>query len=227
MSGNDKDFEGITRTHYIDSTPWWPEKTQAPENAPNILYILLDDTGYSDIGCYGSLIDTPNIDKLAEDGLRYRDFHVNAMCSPTRASLLSGCNHHTVGMGYLGNYDLGFPSYRGRVDPKYGLISETLVEKGYSTFILGKWHLINDSDATGAGPFNHWPLNRGFDKFYGFLGACTSQFYPDLVCGNEYVKQPKTPDEGYHLSEDITDRAITYIGDLKSNDPDKPFFCCL
>jgi arylsulfatase A-like enzyme len=220
-------FKGTVKTHYVDSTPWWPEKEEASPDAPNILYILLDDTGYSDIGCYGSLIDTPNIDRLAENGLRYRDFHVNAMCSPTRASLMSGCNHHTAGMGYLANYDLGFPNYRGRVDPKYGFISETLVEKGYNTFVLGKWHLINDSDCTGAGPFNDWPLSRGFNKFYGFHSACTSQFYPELVCGNEFVDPPKTPDEGYHLSEDITDRAIRYIGDLKSNDPDKPFFCYL
>jgi len=227
MTDTDKNFKGTIKTHYVDSTPWWPEKKQAPESAPNILYILLDDTGYSDIGCYGSLIDTPNIDKLAEDGLRYRDFHVNAMCSPTRASLMSGCNHHTAGMGYLANYDLGFPNYRGRVDPKYGFISETLVENEYNTFVLGKWHLINDSDCTAAGPFDHWPLSRGFNKFYGFHNACTSQFYPDLVCGNEFVDQPKTPDESYHLSEDITDKAIKYIGDLKSNDPDKPFFCYL
>ncbi|MBN2420256.1 MAG: arylsulfatase [Deltaproteobacteria bacterium] len=226
MIASDKNFRGTIKTHYVDSTPWWPEK-KSFKDSPNILYILLDDAGYSDIGCYGSLIDTPNIDKLAEDGLRYRDFHVNAMCSPTRASLMSGCNHHSTGMGYLANYDLGFPGLRGCVDPKYGFISETLVESGYSTFILGKWHLINDSDCTGAGPFDHWPLSRGFNKFYGFLGACTSQFYPELVCGNEYVDQPKTPDEGYHLSEDITDRAIKYIGDLKSNDPDKPFFCHL
>jgi arylsulfatase len=227
MSSKTNDFKGTIKSHYIDSTPWWPEKSKAPEGAPNILYILLDDTGYADIGCYGSLVDTPNIDQLANDGLRYRDFHVNAMCSPTRASLLSGCNHHSAGMGYLGNFDLGFPSLRGRVDPQCGLISETLKENGYHTFALGKWHLVNDSDCTGAGPFDHWPLNRGFDKFYGFLGAATNQYYPSLVRGNELVDQPRLPDEGYHISEDITDKAIDYIGDLKSNDPEKPFFCYL
>jgi arylsulfatase A-like enzyme len=227
MSDNDNNFKGMIKTHYLDSTPWWPEKKRAPEKAPNILYILLDDTGYADIGCYGSLIDTPNIDKLAEDGLRYRDFHVNAMCSPTRASLLSGCNNHAVGMGYLANYDLGFPAYRGRIDPKYGYISEALKENGYNTFVLGKWHLVNDEDSTGVGPYDQWPLSRGFDKFYGFLSACTNQYYPALVRGNEFVDQPKTPDQGYHVSEDITDKAIKYIGDLKSNDPDKPFFCYL
>jgi arylsulfatase len=227
MALGKEEFGGVIRTHYADSTPWWPEKKKAPEQAPNILYILLDDTGYADIGCYGSLIDTPNIDKLAEDGLRYRDFHVNAMCSPTRASLLTGCNHHAAGVGYLGNWDLGFPGYRGCVHPETGMISETLVDNGYQTFCVGKWHLVNDSDMSGAGPFNNWPLGRGFEKFYGFLPAATSQFYPNLVCGNEYVDQPKSPDEGYHFSEDITNRAINYIGDLKSNAPDKPFFCYL
>ena len=106
-------FQGVIRTHYAESTPWWPEDRRAPDDAPNILYILLDDSGFSDVGCYGSLIDTPNIDALAADGLRYNNFHVNAMCSPTRASLLSGCNHHAVGMGHLASFDLGFPSYRG------------------------------------------------------------------------------------------------------------------
>ena len=123
---NETEFKGRINTHYADSTPWWPEKERAPEQAPNILYILLDDTGYSNVGCYGSLIETPHIDALADDGLRYRDFHVNAMCSPTRASLLSGCNHHATGMGYLAPFDLGFPSLRGRVDSRCGFISETL-----------------------------------------------------------------------------------------------------
>jgi arylsulfatase len=221
------DFKGIIKTEYIKSTPWWPEKKTTPKNAPNILYILLDDAGFADVGCYGSLIETPNIDRLAADGLRYQNFHVNPMCSPTRASLLSGCNHHAVGMGYLANFSLGFPGYRGCVDKKYGMISETLVENGYNTFALGKWHLTNDEKSTPAGPFDEWPLGRGFNKYYGFLGACTNQFYPQLVCGNEFVDQPKAGFEGYHLSEDLTAKAITYIGDSKSNAPDKPFFCYL
>lgn len=227
MSDHSKEFNGTIKTHYMDSTPWWPEKREAPEGAPNVLFILLDDTGFADVGCYGSLIETPNIDSLAGDGLRYQNFHVNPMCSPTRASLLSGCNHHAVGMGYLANYDLGFPGYKGRVGKQYGLISEALVENGYNTFALGKWHLANDDDCTGTGPFDQWPLGRGFNKYYGFLNACTNQFYPSLVCGNEYVDQPKTPAEGYHLSEDLTDRAISYIGDSKSKVPGKPFFCYL
>ena len=226
MAKCQQSFQGAIKTHYMDSTPWWPDEN-LPQNAPNILYILLDDTGYADIGCYGSFIETPHIDALANDGLRYRDFHVNAMCSPTRASLLSGCNHHTAGMGFIAEIDMGFPGLQGCVRHEYGFISETLVENGYATYALGKWHLNTPETRTSAGPFDQWPLGRGFEKYYGFLGAATSQFYPELVLGNEFVHQPRTPEEGYHLSEDITDKAISYIGDLKSTKPDKPFFCYL
>lgn len=223
-----EEFKGKIEVSYQASTPWWPEKeTLTHKDAPNVVYIVMDDAGFSDAGCYGSMIDTPNIDGLAADGLRYQNFHVNPMCSPTRASLLSGCNCHSVGMGFLANWDLGFPGYRGSVGKEYGLISDALSESGYSTFALGKWHLINSSLMTAAGPFDQWPLGRGFDKYYGFLDACTDQFNPTLVCGNEYVRQPKPAAAGYHLSEDLVDHAIGYIGDTISNDPDKPFFCYL
>jgi arylsulfatase A-like enzyme len=226
MAKDKQKYQGIIKTRYMDSTPWWPQD-RPMKDAPNILYILLDDTGYSDVGCYGSLIETPNIDALAADGLRYRDFHVNAMCSPTRASLLSGCNHHATGMGFIAEINMGFPGYQGRVGNEYGFISETLVKKGYATFALGKWHLVPPENRSSMGPFDQWPLGRGFEKFYGFLGAATGQFYPELVRGNEFVNPPKSPDQGYHLSEDLADKAISYIGDLKSNDPEKPFFCYL
>ncbi len=227
MAKKEQEFQGVIKTSYLDSTPWWREEDRAPEGAPNVLYIVLDDTGYSQVGCYGSFIDTPNMDSIAADGLRYTDFHVNAMCSPTRASLLTGCNNHTVGDGYLTNYDLGFPPLSGNVDPKYGYISETLLENGYSTFAVGKWHLCNQKHMNGAGPFNQWPLGRGFEKFYGFLNAATSQYYPDLVCDNHQIDPPRTPEEGYHLSSDLIDNAIKYIGDQKSCYPEKPFFCYL
>jgi arylsulfatase A-like enzyme len=227
MANKEQEFQGVIKTSYVDSTPWWREEVKAPDGAPNILYIILDDTGYSQIGCYGSPMNTPYIDSIANDGLRYNDFHVNAMCSPTRASLLTGCNHHTVGVGFLANFNLGFPSYSGNVDPKYGYISETLIENGYSTFAVGKWHLCNSRHMNGAGPFNQWPLGRGFEKYYGFLSAATSQYYPNLVCDNHFVDPPKSPEEGYHLSSDLVDKAIEYIGDQKSCYPEKPFFCYL
>jgi arylsulfatase A-like enzyme len=227
MAGKEQEFQGVIKTSYINSTPWWREEDKAPDAAPNVIYIVLDDTGYSQLGCYGSPINTPCIDSIAAEGLRYNDFHVNAMCSPTRASLLTGCNNHTVGDGYLTNFDLGFPPLSGNVNPKYGYISETLLENGYSTFALGKWHLCNQKHMNGAGPFNQWPLGRGFEKFYGFLNAATSQYYPDLVCDNHFVDPPKSPEEGYHLSSDLVDKAIEYIGDQKSCYTEKPFFCYL
>jgi arylsulfatase A-like enzyme len=226
MAKEKQEYRGVIKTSYLDSTPWWPED-YGPKDTPNILYIVLDDTGYADIGCYGSLIETPNIDAMAADGLRYRDFHVNAMCSPTRASLLSGCNHHTTGMGFIAEIDMGFPGYQGCVGHQYGFISETLVNNGYATYAVGKWHLMPPEVRTSLGPFDQWPLGRGFQKYYGFLGAATGQFYPDLAYGNEFISPPQTPDEGYHLSEDLANRTISYIGDLKSNDPEKPFFCYL
>ncbi len=220
-------FRGEIKTSYIDSTPWWPEVKRPPKDAPNVLYIILDDTGYSQIGCYGSLVETPNIDALAADGLRYSDFHVNAMCSPTRASLLTGCNNHTVGFSYLGNNDFGFPSLRGEVPSKYCFISEILRDAGYFTCTTGKWHLVNDAHMTGAGPYDNWPSGKGFDKSYTLLHASTSQYYPTVVRGNEIVDPPFLPDEGYQFGADIVDNAIRYIGDQKSTDPEKPFFCYL
>ncbi|MBR4742733.1 MAG: arylsulfatase [Oscillospiraceae bacterium] len=220
-------FKGRIETSYMDSEPWWAEEKKAPEGAPNVLYVVLDDTGYSQIGCFGSLVKTPNLDAIAADGLRYRDFHVNAMCSPTRASLLTGCNNHTIGLGYLSNYDLGFPAINGNIDPKYGYISETLLENGYSTFCVGKWHLCNQKSMTGAGPYNQWPLGRGFERFYGFLNAAASQFNPPLVQDNSFIDPPALPEDGYHLSADLIDHAISYIGAQKSVNGKKPFFCYL
>ena len=227
MAGKDQEFHGEIKTSYMDSTPWWRQERKAPDGTPNVLFIILDDLGYSQLGCYGSPIETPCIDSIAADGLRYNNFHVNAMCSPTRASLLTGCNSHSVGMGYLANFDLGFPSLTGDIHPKYGYLSETLIENGYSTFAVGKWHLCNQKDMNGAGPFDQWPLGRGFEKFYGFLNAATSQYYPSLVCDNHFIDPPKSPEEGYHISADLVDRAIEYIGDQKSCYSEKPFFCYL
>jgi len=207
-----------------------PGRSAAQDASPNqarvnVLFIAVDDLRPT-LGCYDDKTAiTPNIDALAADGLRYRNFCVNPMCSPTRASLLSGCYQHASGMGWLADFDLGFRGYQGCVKKECGLIGETLVENGYGTFAVGKWHLAPFNTMTGAGPFDQWPLNRGFEKYYGFLSAETDQFYPQLVCGNEFVEQPKMPEEGYHLSEDIVDHAVRYIGDLKSNAPDKPFFC--
>ncbi len=226
MANNDK-FQGVIKTSYMDSTPWWPEKKKPPEGAPNVVYVVLDDTGYSQLGCYGSGVPTPNIDSIAGEGIRFNNFHACALCSPTRASLLTGCDNRTVGMGYLSAWDLGYPSLKGNIDAKYGFISEALQQSGYATFCVGKWHLINNTEMGGAGPFDHWPLAKGFDKFYGFLGGATNQFYPELCQDNSIIDPPKAPEDGYHLSADLIDHAIKYISTEKATYPDKPFLCYL
>ena len=159
-----EDFGGVIGRTAEESTPWWPTSPDQRHD-PNVVIILLDDTGFAHFGCYGSDIDTPNIDKLAADGLRYTNFHTTAMCSPTRASLMTGRNHHTVGMRALANFDTGYPNTRGRISKNAATIAEVLRDGGYATFATGKWHLCSASDASSAGPFDDWPLQRGFDRF--------------------------------------------------------------
>jgi arylsulfatase len=197
------------------------------EGKPNVVLILFDDTGYAHFGCFGSTIDTPNIDRLAAGGLRYTNFHTTALCSPTRAALLTGRNHHTVGMRCISNFDTGFPHMRGRISHNAATLAELLSDRGYATFALGKWHLCPMTEASPAGPFDDWPLGRGFDRFYGFLQGETDQFHPELTYDNHAVDPPATPDEGYHLSEDLTDHAIQFIRESRSIRPDRPFFTYL
>ncbi|KRF10491.1 arylsulfatase [Nocardioides sp. Soil796] len=191
---------------------------------PNVVTIVLDDTGFAQLGCFGSDISTPNIDALAADGLRYNRFHVTALCSPTRASLLTGRNHHRVGMGFLTDIPSPDPGYTCAVPPSAGTLPSVLKQAGYSTFAVGKWHLTPRWEVNPAGPYDRWPLGLGFERFYGFLSAETSQRTPTLVRDNSYVPQPRTPDEGYHLMEDLTDEAIGFIRDQQQNTPDRPFF---
>jgi arylsulfatase len=186
--------------------------------------IVLDDTGFAHLGCYGSDIETPNIDRLASNGLRFTNFHTTALCSPTRASLLSGRNHHSVGMRFLSNTDTGFSNCRGVISPQAGTIAEILQSNGYATFALGKWHLANMEDCSPSGPMTHWPLGRGFDRFYGFLGGATDQFSPELVIDNHTVVQPSDPD--YHLSEAMIDEVKSMITSHRSTSK-RPFFSYL
>lgn len=217
-------FNGVIKDYIEDSTPDFERLVQAPKQAPNVVYIVLDDLGFSQLGAYGSDISTPNIDQLAQEGLRYSNFHTTAICSPTRASLLSGRNHHKAGLHTVADLTNGFPNGRGKVSRETSLISEVLKENGYSTLAVGKWHLLPGNERTASGPFEEWPLGRGFEKYYGFLGGETSQWNPDLVRGNEYIEQPKAASEGYHLTEDLTDQAIRYIREQRSVANDKPFF---
>lgn len=220
-------FQGVIGRTVEESTPYWPEETRPEKDAPNVVLIVLDDLGFSQLGCYGSDISTPNIDKLAEDGAQYNNFHTTAMCSPTRASLLTGRNPHSTGVSFVSEFDSGFPNCRGKVRKDTAMLSEMLQEKGYNTFAVGKWHLAPGREETHTGPFDGWPLARGFDHYYGFLKGATNQFYPDLVEGNQRIPQPKYPEDGYHLTEDLTDKAIDYIKAQKSERQDRPFFCYL
>ncbi|WP_180994391.1 sulfatase-like hydrolase/transferase [Bacillus sp. Marseille-P3661] len=221
------EFQGVIAETVDDSIPWWPVEDNKRKDAPNVVLIMLDDLGFGQLGCYGSTVDTPNIDKLAEEGLRYNNFHTTAMCSPSRASLLTGRNPHSAGVSFVTEVDNGFPNGRGKVRKDTALISEMLLEEGYNTFAVGKWHLAPAKEQKFTGPFDGWPLGRGFEHYYGFMRGATDQFYPELVEGNKRVPQPKSPEEGYHLTEDLTDKAIEYIKMQKSEEPDKPFFCYL
>ncbi|HVQ74808.1 MAG TPA: arylsulfatase [Candidatus Binatia bacterium] len=218
-------FGGVIGRTYRESTPWWPPPARPPQGAPSVVVVVLDDVGFADLGCYGSDIVTPHMDALAAQGLRYTNFHVTSMCSPTRACLLSGRNAHAVGMGIIAEWSTGFPGYQGRLGRRAATLAEVLREHAYGTYAVGKWHLGPLAEATAAGPFDAWPLARGFDRWYGFHGALTDQWHPELFEDNHVVELP--PRRDYHLSEDLVDRAIGYVRDHHTAAPDRPFFLYL
>jgi len=220
----EKDFQGVIGKTIKDSEPWFEIPNHPGEDAPNIVIILLDDTGFSQLGCYGSSIDTSNIDALAAHGLQFTNFHVTPLCSPTRASLLTGRSQHAVGMRAVSNFRTGFPNMLGHITNQAATVSEILNTYGYATFCVGKWHLAPMEDCSAAGPFSQWPLGRGFDRFYGFLEGETDQFNPSLTKDNHHIDPPAKPDDGYHLSEDLVDNFLAMVGDLKGVRPDRPFF---
>ncbi|WP_040690498.1 arylsulfatase [Nocardia vinacea] len=219
-------FRGVVNLDIRDSVPdWGPyEQPKAPPGSPNVVYIVLDDVGFGAMSCYGGPIETPNIDRIAAKGLRYSQWHTTALCSPTRSCLLTGRNHTTNGMACISECAVGFPGANGHIPPECATLAEVLVEQGFSTAMVGKWHLCAEDEMNLASTKRNWPIGRGFERFYGFLGAETNQWYPDLVHDNHPVEQPSTPEEGYHLSVDITDRAIEYIDDVKAIAPDRPVF---
>jgi arylsulfatase A-like enzyme len=219
-------FRGLVNLDIRDSVPDWASYGQpkAAPGTPNVLYVVLDDVGFGAFSCYGGLIDTPNIDRVAASGLKYTQWHTTALCSPTRSCLLTGRNHTTNGMACITEAATGFPNGNGHIPPECATLAEMLVDRGFSTAAVGKWHLTAEDEMNLASSRRNWPLGKGFDRFYGFLGAETNQWYPDLVHDNHPVEQPRTPEEGYHLSVDLTDRAIEYIDDVKAIAPDRPFF---
>ncbi len=217
-------FEGSVGRTVADSTPWYDEPPHPGADAPNVVVVLLDDTGFAQFGCYGSDIDTPNIDALAADGVQFTNFHVTPLCSPTRASLLTGRSQHAVGMRSVSNFRTGFPNQLGHITNHAATVAEVLRDVGYATFCVGKWHLAPMEQCSAAGPFDQWPLGRGFDRFYGFLEGETDQFHPDLVCDNHPISPPGGPDDGYHVSEDLIDRLLEMLSDSTGVRPDRPFF---
>ena len=224
---SDKSFHGIVGKTIADSKPWWPSALKPPEGAPNILVVLFDDVGFSDFGCYGSPIRTPTIDRLAAEGLRYSGFHTTAMCSTTRAALLTGRNHHSVGVGCLANFDSGYPGYRGKIAREAGTLAEMLRPHGYRNYMVGKWHVTPLTESGATGPFDGWPLGRGFDRFYGFLDAETDQYAPELVSDNTHIAPPGTYESGYHLTADLVDQSIRFIADHIADRPDLPWLTWL
>lgn len=191
--------------------------------APNVILMVLDDCGFGQLGCFGGLIDTPNIDRLASGGLRYTNFHTTAVCSPTRACALTGRNHHRVGMGMLPDIPLPFPAYSGVIPPEAATLPAILREEGWVTWAIGKWHLSPRDHRGPAGPFHTWPTGQGFDRYYGFIGGEDSQWTPDMIRDQSYVERPTSPEEGYHFTEDIADEAIHNIRELRLHQPDRPF----
>jgi arylsulfatase len=221
------DFKGTIGRTLADSEPHFEERPHPGNGAPNVVFVLLDDTGFAQFGCYGSDIDTPNIDALAAGGVQFTNFHVTPVCSPTRAALLTGRSQHAVGMRGLSGWVTGFPHSAGHISNAAATVAEVLRDEGYATLCAGKWHLMPGTHISAAGPFDQWPLGRGFERFYGFLPGETDQFNPELVRDNTYVDPPATPEEGYHLSEDLVDQLLQMINDNKGLRPDRPFFAYL
>jgi arylsulfatase A-like enzyme len=207
-----------------ESTPAFEPPRRPPAGAPHVVLIVLDDLGFAQLGCFGSDIETPAIDRVAASGLRFNCFHVTALCSPTRACVLTGRNHHAVGMGFLTDVPIGLPGYNARIPRSAGSLPRLLRDAGYSTFAVGKWHLAPRWEQSASGPFDRWPLGLGFERYYGFLNGDTNQWTPELVRDNAFVDPPRTPEAGYHLSEDLADAAIRMIQDQQQATPAKPFF---
>ena len=220
----DQPFAGKIDADSRNSTPFWAKEVTAPQGAPNVLLILVDDAGYAATSTFGGPIATPTFDHLAAQGLRYNEFHVNAICAPSRASLLSGRTDHQMGFGTITEFATGYPGYNSIWPKDSAPMAEVLKDNGYNTAAFGKWHNTPVWQATPAGPFDRWPTGLGFEYFYGFLSAFDSQYYPRLYRDTTPVEPSKTPAEGYSLTTDMTDDAIRWMHRQAAAAPDKPFF---
>lgn len=217
------EYEGKLAPSLDEAIPSWPDLVRPPEGAPNILLVLTDDVGFGASSTFGGPVPTPNLDRLAARGTIYNNFHTTAMCSPTRAALLTGRNHHAVGTGALTNVAMGFPGYDGIIPPQSATIGRILQGNGYATAWIGKDHNVPNEDANESGPFAYWPTNKGFDEFYGFIGSETDQFRPTLYHGTNRVI-PRDDDPDYILDRDLADHAIDWLRQLDADDPSTPFF---
>ncbi|MEI6622969.1 MAG: arylsulfatase [Actinomycetes bacterium] len=222
-------FQGKIELDIRDSVPDWTPylSPKAPTGAPNVLVIAWDDVGYGTMDVFGGPVETPTMRRIADMGVKYANFHTTALCSPTRASLLTGRNATSNGMATIAEFSSGFPGISTRIPFENGFISEVLLEHGYNTYCVGKWHLTPGEETSMAASKARWPLGRGFERFYGFLGGESSCWYPDLVHDNHQIDAPATPEQGYHIAKDLSDKAIAFIRDAKVVEPDKPFFMYL
>jgi arylsulfatase len=220
----DAEFTGKVGETFKDSTPSFPLPISAPSGSPNVLLILLDDVGFGMCSTFGGPVATPHMDALASNGLKYTRFHTTALCSPTRAALLAGRNHHSCGTGVIIEMGTGFPGYTGILPRETALVSQMLRDNGYATGMFGKWHNTPEPDISPAGPFDRWPTGLGFDYFYGFNQGETHQFYPVIYRNTTWVPQPKSPEQGYHFTADMTDEAIAWTRNIRAANPGKPWF---
>jgi arylsulfatase len=205
------------------SEAWWPPVAGAPPGSPNVVVIYMDDMGWADVGCYGSEIETPNIDALAARGLRFNHYTTHPICSPARAALLTGRNAHSVATGWLSNNNPGFPGYSGDIPLAAPTLAETLRAAGWATIGIGKWHTAT----TGATPNAHWPTARGFDRFYGFLEGETSYFFPARIVHNNIVAPIDQYPADYYATDDWTDHAMRFVREVRNERPAQPFFLYL
>ena len=216
-------FTGVINLDAQHSTPGWPARVVPPKGAPNILLIMTDDQGYGVSGTFGGVIPTPTMDRIAKAGLRYTQFHSTALCSPTRAALITGRNHHSVGYGVIGEQSTGYPGYNSVIGPENATIGEILKDNGYATSWFGKNHNTPTYQYSAAGPFDQWPIGMGFQYFYGFMGGETDQWTPYLF-QNTTAIYPWIGKAGYNLMTDLADEAISHIQRLDAVSPDQPFF---
>ena len=220
------DFKGVIELDVRDSTPDWEPflARRAPQGAPNVLVVLYDDTGLAAWEPFGGRIEMPTLKRLADAGLTYSQWHTTALCSPTRSCFLTGRNHHQNGFATISEAASGFPGYNSHVPPECATMATVLREAGWSTFWVGKNHNVPVDEWTMGASKKRWPLAMGYDRYYGFIGGETNQWYPDLAEDNHYVEPPYSPEEGYHLSKDLADKALEFIRDSRQTEPDKPWY---